>query len=92
MRLFEPPDLLLFKPSRLGGQVAATMAGRAGLQDELTRLMTSHATYRSAGQVVEVWARQMALELPPNLLPTLLLHCHLTTQLTPSMKVINCIG
>ena len=49
--------------------------------------MTSQAAYRAAGQVVEVWGRQVGLELPANVVPIALLHCHLTNQLTPTMKV-----
>ncbi len=71
----------------LAGQMLAVQAARAGLQAELGRLLTSQATYRLAGQVVEVWCRQVGLELPPGLLATLLLHCHLTNQLTSTMKV-----
>jgi hypothetical protein len=63
-------------------------AGRAGLQGELGRLLTSQAAYRHAGQVMEVWHRQVGLDqLPANLLPVVLLHCHLTNQLAPTMKV-----
>jgi hypothetical protein len=93
VRLCEDPGLTqALDNSRLAAQLRATQAGRAGLQDELTRLMTSQAAYRSAGQVMEVWGRQMALELPPNLLPTAILHCHLTGQLTTSMKVYRISG
>jgi hypothetical protein len=69
-------------------QLRAVEAGRAGLQAELGRLLTSQPAYRLGGQVMEVWYRQVGLDqLPPNLLPVILLHCHLTNQLTPTMKV-----
>ena len=57
------------------------------LQDELTRLMTSHSSYRSAGQLLEVWTRQLRCLLPVNLIPVVFLHLHLTHQLTKAMKV-----
>jgi len=56
------------------------------LLEELNRLMQSHANYRSATQLIEIWVRQLKLLLPVNLFPVVFLHGHLTNQISSAMK------
>jgi len=58
----------------------------ASLQQELNRLLSSHANYQSALQLMEIWTRQLRCLLPVSLLPVVFLNSHLTNIITPAMK------
>ena len=85
----EPQLVLLVVPSAKWGkhftlQVSVTIS-RPGqpennLQSQLDSL-TSQQPFLAASAALEVWRRQVSLELPSQLLPCLLLHCQ-ETQLT----------
>ena len=55
------------------------------VQDQIDSLV-SQQPYHSAALGLEIWRRQVGLELPPGLLPCLLLHCDNVGLINSSMK------
>ena len=55
------------------------------VQDQIDSLV-SQQPYHHAALGLEIWRRQVGLELPPGLLPCLLLHCDNVGVINSSMK------
>ena len=90
----EPELVLLVVPSPKWGkhftlEVSASLSSPAraesNLQTQLDQL-TGQQPYLAASAALEVWRRQVSLELPRQLLPCLLLHCQETKVISSTSK------